>query len=285
MITSGIFIKAPTNKIWQAITDKNQMKGWYFDISDFELNSGSTFNFFESGGKNEYHHRCIIHEVVPNKKFSHTWTHPSHSKGESTVTWLLNETRNGTEVTLTHDGLENFADAGLAFAPENYQMGWDGLMVMLKNFIYGLRKRKFDIEINASANRVWECLLNHDTYRQWTNAFCEGSYYKGELKQGGRIHFLTPAGSGMYSNVIFYMPNKSVLFQHIGEIKNFEEQPVDEETEKWSGSFEQYTLTENKNKIILEAKVDLSPEHFGYFDQAFPKALLKLKEIAENIVN
>jgi hypothetical protein len=105
------------------------------------------------------------------------------------------------------------------------------------------------------------------------------------LKQGGRIHFLTPAGSGMYSNVIFYMPNKSVLFQHIGEIKNFEEQPVDEETEKWSGSFEQYTLTENKNKIILEAKVDLSPEHFGYFDQAFPKALLKLKEIAENIVN
>jgi len=281
MVTTSKFIKAPANRIWQAITDKKQMKEWYFDIPDFELKAGAVFNFFEPGGKNEYHHRCVVKEIVLNKKFSHTWTHPGHSKGESIVTWLLREKDNGTEVTLTHSGLENFADAGPAFAPENYQLGWEGLMAALKNFINGMKKHKFEIEINASAGRVWNSLLNDESYRVWTAPFCEGSYYKGEMKQGGRIHFLTPEGSGMYSNVIFYEPNKNVLFQHVGEIKNFEEQPLNEETEKWTGAFENYTIKETGNKVILEAEVDLAPEHLDYFDQAFPKGLLKLKEISE----
>ena len=281
MVTTSKFIKVPATKIWQAITDKNQMKEWYFEIPDFELKIGAVFNFFEPGGRNEYHHRCIVKEIVPEKKFSHTWTHPNHSKGESMLSWLLNEKDNGTEVTLMHDGLENFADAGPAFAPENYQMGWEGLLNALKNFLFGMRKKTYSIEINASAEKVWQNLLNEDSYRKWTTPFCEGSFYKGEMKQNGRIHFLTPDGSGMFSKVIFYEPNKHVMFKHIGEIKNFEEQPLNEETEKWSGAFESYRLTENHDTLILDASVDLTPEHISYFDQAFPKGLLKLKELSE----
>jgi len=32
MITSKAIIKEPASKVWQALTDKNQMKEWYFDI-------------------------------------------------------------------------------------------------------------------------------------------------------------------------------------------------------------------------------------------------------------
>lgn len=85
MVQSSINIKAYADKVWQALTDKNQMKGWYFDIPDFELSKGSIFNFYEPGDKNEFHHRCIIEEIVPNKNFSYTWFHPSHSKGDSLV--------------------------------------------------------------------------------------------------------------------------------------------------------------------------------------------------------
>ena len=28
---------APPEKVWKAITDKNAMKQWYFDIAEFEL--------------------------------------------------------------------------------------------------------------------------------------------------------------------------------------------------------------------------------------------------------
>ena len=29
-------VNAPVSKVWQAITDKNQMKQWYFDLKEFK---------------------------------------------------------------------------------------------------------------------------------------------------------------------------------------------------------------------------------------------------------
>lgn len=281
MITSKVTLKKPAAKVWQALTDKQQMKEWYFDIPDFELKKGAVFNFYEPGGANLFHHQCTILEIVPEKKFSHTWTHTERSKGVSVVTWLLSDKEGITDVTLEHRGTENFADAGSEFAPENYQMGWNGFMAVLKNYVYGLRKHIYEIEINALAAKVWDILLNPETYKKWTSVFSEGSYYKGELKPGGRLHFLTPAGNGMYGDIIFFTPDSYILFQHIGEIKNLKEQPVDEAAEKWTGSFESYKVEEKDGKTILTAEVDVDPKHAAYFDEAFPNGLKKIKAMAE----
>ena len=135
MISTKIVIKAPASTVWKALTDKSQMKEWYFDIPDFNLEEGATFYFYEPGGANEYHHRCQIREVIPHTKLSYTWRHPSHSKEESVVSWFLKEVDEGTEVILQHEGIENFADAGPAFARESYQVGWEELLLMLKNHI------------------------------------------------------------------------------------------------------------------------------------------------------
>lgn len=35
MLTVSYEIKAPVNKIWSALTNKDEMKIWYFDIPDF----------------------------------------------------------------------------------------------------------------------------------------------------------------------------------------------------------------------------------------------------------
>lgn len=281
MITSKVTIKVPASQIWQALTDKELMKEWYFDIPDFELREGAVFNFFEPGGANQFHHQCEIKEIVPNKKFSHTWTHPNKTKGISVVTWFLNEKEDATEVVLEHEGTENFYDAGPEFAPENYQMGWDGFMPVLKNYMYGMRKAVYEIEINATAEKVWDALLESENYKKWTAVFCPGSYLTGELNPGGRVHFLTPDGYGMYSDVVFYTPNQHVLFMHIGEVVNFEEQPLNEESEKWTGAFEGYTLKEKDGKILLIAEVDLNPDDKVRFDKTFPGGLEKVKEMAE----
>lgn len=281
MITSEIIIKAPISEIWRALTVQDQMKVWYFDIPDFVLEIGKTFNFYEPGAAKQYHHQCVIKEIEPNKKFSHTWTHPSHSKGESLLTWTLEDLGDATKVTLQHQGLENFADAGPGFEPENYQMGWDGYMAILKNFIYGIRKHTFTIEIDANASKVWKVLFDDQTYRIWTGVFCEGSYFTGDLKPGSRVHFLSPNGGGMYSDIVFCTLNQSVYFQHLGEIKDFVEQPIDEVTEKWSGSFENYILTEKEGKTQLLVEMDLTVDHLTYFEEAFPKALSRVKELSE----
>ena len=281
MITATISIKTQVQNVWQALTDKAQMKEWYFDIPDFGLKAGATFNFHEPGEARQFHHQCVIREIDPLRKFSHTWTHPALSKGESVVTWLLEEHNGATQVTLHHEGVENFADAGEAFAPENYQMGWNGFMAALKNYANGIRKHRYTIEIAAPAKKVWEVLLNEESYRTWTSVFCEGSYYTGKLKPGGRIHFLTPEGFGMYSDVIFLIPDSYVLFQHIGDIAGFEEQSVGEAAERWTGAFEGYTVTEKEGKTLLLAEVDLVPEQAAEFDKTFPKGLEKVKTLSE----
>ena len=283
MITTRIVIKDKASTVWQALTEKSQMKEWYFDIPDFELRVGATFNFYEPDDARQFHHRCTIREILPEKKFSHTWTHPSHSKGESVITWLLKEENGATHLTLQHEGIENFADAGPAFAAENYQVGWESFMFVLKNYIYGIRKHTCQADINATARMVWDVLFNDETYRRWTGVFSEGSCYKGELKQGGRVHFLTPEGSGMYADVIVFAPYTNLMFQHIGEVVGFVEKPMDEATEKWTGTIENYVLKENGPITTLIVEIDLTPENVEYFNDTFPKALAKVKALSEII--
>jgi uncharacterized protein YndB with AHSA1/START domain len=72
---------------------------------------------------------------VPDQKLVHTWAHPDFSPRVTTVTWLLQEKKDVTTVTLSHEGIENLHDAGPEFAPENYQIGWDKILANLKIFI------------------------------------------------------------------------------------------------------------------------------------------------------
>lgn len=127
-ITVTVTYNAPVDKVWTALTDKGQMKEWYFDIPDFVLKEGSAFNFYEPGDEKKYHHRGVIQEIKVNKKFQHTWTHPSHSKGESILTWELEPLGEKTKVTLTHAGIENFADGGKDFEKGNYEAGWNEIL-------------------------------------------------------------------------------------------------------------------------------------------------------------
>lgn len=135
IIVEGHFHASP-EKVWLALTDKDQMKQWYFDIPDFELKENTTFNFYEPGIAKKYHHRCTIKQIIPIRKLQHTWTHPGHSNGESLLTWELIEVGKDTHLTLTHSGIEQFADAGVDFARENYEVGWKEIVgKSLKEFL------------------------------------------------------------------------------------------------------------------------------------------------------
>ncbi|MGH2666795.1 SRPBCC family protein [Flavobacterium sp.] len=142
---------------------------------------------------------------------------------------------------------------------------------------------EFKIEINASAATVWKALWEDQNYRQWTTAFCDGSYAKTDWKEGSRVHFLAPAGDGMYSTIETLVPNKKMFFSHIGEIKNFEEQPLNDETRQWSGARENYTLSENNGTTTLQVDLDITEKYADYFKGAFPKGLTLVKEIAEKL--
>ncbi len=75
-ITVQYKINASVEKVWKALTDKYEMKSWYFDIQDFDLKSGKVFNFYEPGGANKYHHQGEVLEVIPNHRLKHSWSLP-----------------------------------------------------------------------------------------------------------------------------------------------------------------------------------------------------------------
>ena len=100
--------KAPVEKVWEAITDKDQTKQWYFDMPAFKPEVGTEFSFSGTGTDGtEYIHLCKVTEVIPNKKLSHTWTYKDQ-QGASLLTWELFEEGENTRVKLTHEGLESF---------------------------------------------------------------------------------------------------------------------------------------------------------------------------------
>ncbi|HZJ37250.1 MAG TPA: SRPBCC domain-containing protein [Gillisia sp.] len=145
-----------------------------------------------------------------------------------------------------------------------------------------MERLNFSIKIKATREKVWKVLWDDKTYRLWTSVFVEGSYAETDWKEGGKALFLTPAGDGMYSKIVRNKKNEFMSFKHLGVVKNFKELPRDEETLKWSGSMENYRLTETDGETELLLEIDASKEHQNYFKETFPKALEKVKEISES---
>jgi uncharacterized protein YndB with AHSA1/START domain len=130
--------EAPIAKVWKAITDKNDMKQWYFDLSEFKPEVGFEFTFVGGDGKKSFLHLCKVVEVIPGKKLKHSWRYDGF-EGNSFVTWeLFEETTNRTRVKLTHEGLETFPQDTTDFATKNFITGWTSILgTSLLNFVEG----------------------------------------------------------------------------------------------------------------------------------------------------
>ncbi|MEO8765211.1 MAG: SRPBCC domain-containing protein [Ginsengibacter sp.] len=119
--------KASVAKVLKAITDKDEMKQWYFDIPAFKPEVGFEFNFTAGDGKKSYLHLCKILEVIPGKKLSYSWRYDQHP-GNSIVTIELFADGNNTRLKLTHTGLETFPQNDPSFAPESFAKGWNHII-------------------------------------------------------------------------------------------------------------------------------------------------------------
>ncbi len=98
---------APVEKIWKAITDKDQMKEWYFDLSAFKPEVGFEFQFTGGNEDKTFLHLCKITDVVIEKKLRYSWRYEGY-EGISFVTFELFPDGNKTKLRLTHEGLETF---------------------------------------------------------------------------------------------------------------------------------------------------------------------------------
>ena len=134
---------ASIHDIWKALTEKEWMKQWYFDLVEFKAEVGFAFQF--SGGpspEKQYLHLCEITEVIPEKKLSYTWRYDGY-EGNSLLTFELFTEESKTRLVLTHEGLETFPASNPDFDKKNFEIGWTAFIhTSLVNFLKTIQNEK-----------------------------------------------------------------------------------------------------------------------------------------------
>lgn len=123
-------------RVWKALTDKDEMKLWYFDLPDFKPEVGCEFQFM--GGPSDdrqYKHLCRVAEVVPDKKIAYSWQYEGY-QGNTLVSFELFDEGAHTRLKLTHEGLETFPADVPDLAKENFVEGWTWIIgTSLKEYL------------------------------------------------------------------------------------------------------------------------------------------------------
>lgn len=140
-----------------------------------------------------------------------------------------------------------------------------------------MKKLSFEIQISAPPEKVWSVLWDEISYRQWTTAFTEGSFYQGTLEEGSIVKFFDPNNNGMYSRVVKNIANTEMKFLHLGEIYDGIEVP-----QQWGEATEAHILEENEEGTQLIIKIQTPEEFKEFFEEKFPKALGIIKNLSEN---
>ena len=151
-----------------------------------------------------------------------------------------------------------------------------------------MEKIEFSQQINASARKVYETMLglsDKNTYEQWTAEFNPTSTYKGSWDKGGTIYFIGTdeegKRGGMIAEIAENIPHEFVSIRHYGILDGDEEITSGEQVEKWSGGFENYSFYETDGMTTVKVEMNTTEDFRDYFNQAWPKALNKLKDIIE----
>lgn len=150
-----------------------------------------------------------------------------------------------------------------------------------------MQKIHFSIFINAPKEKVWNTMLNKETYQLWTKAFSSNSTFEGTWEQGSKILFIGTDENGenmggMVSRIAEARPYEFMSIEHVGMIdKNGVEDTTSDEVRKWVPAFENYTFNEKDGGTEVVIDQDMQPEYKEMFDGMWPKALETLKELCE----
>lgn len=146
-----------------------------------------------------------------------------------------------------------------------------------------MEKQNFNITIDAPREKVWDVLWGDTTYPEWTSAFAEGSRVETDWEEGSKALFAGPDNGGMVSTIAENRPNEFLSIRHVGIVNDGVGNFDSETANGWAGALENYTLKSAGGKTELFVDMDITEEYREYFQNAWPKALRKVKELAERV--
>jgi uncharacterized protein YndB with AHSA1/START domain len=128
--------KSSPEKIWKALTVREEMRLWYFELEEFVPEVGFEFRFWGGTETRQYLHICKITEVVAGRKLCYTWSYDG-IPGETILCFEIEKVgKDVTKLKLIHSGFETFPADNTDLAPGNFDEGWTHILgTSLKNYL------------------------------------------------------------------------------------------------------------------------------------------------------
>ena len=135
-VTCEIFIAAPRERVFEALTNPVQAAQWWGDHSRYYMHgfsmdvrpggNWSTTGHSATSGDIQVHGEFL--EVDPPRRLCYTWISSWLPKATK-VLWELESHNGGTSLKLTHNGF-----AGDTEATKNHAHGWNLALVWLQSY-------------------------------------------------------------------------------------------------------------------------------------------------------
>ncbi len=117
--------KSTISKVWDAITDENKMRKWYFEnMKSFKPVVGFETEFTAQSNGIDYLHIWKITDVVSEKRITYKWKFGGFP-GEALVTFEISKDNNLTKLRLTEVGIESFPQNDPDFSRKSWIDGWN----------------------------------------------------------------------------------------------------------------------------------------------------------------
>jgi uncharacterized protein YndB with AHSA1/START domain len=137
VVTSEIFIAAPRERVFEALTDPKQAIQWWgqndrYHLTEFYIDPRVGGKWSTSGGSMKMGDISVHGELLeldPPRRLAYTWI-ASWMPKTTTVVWELENQNGGTLVKLTHTGF-----AGDAEQANNHTIGWNLVLGWLQGYV------------------------------------------------------------------------------------------------------------------------------------------------------
>jgi uncharacterized protein YndB with AHSA1/START domain len=276
-------INAPISKVWEMWTMPSHICRWNFATPEWCCPSCK--NDLVLGGKLEsrmeakdgsfgFDFWCTYNDIQVEKNLALTM-------GDGRK-WLV-EFESNADGTLVTEHFEPESEN----PREMQEGGWQAILNNFKAYVESkpFQKLTYTVNIDKPKDHVFHTMLAPSSYAEWTSVFTPSSHYDGEWKEGAKMRFLATDAdgklNGMLSKIWKVVPNEMVVIEHHGDIINNEEMTTGEFIDQWSGALEKYFYEDNGSGTTLKVELDSVPAFFSFFEEQYPKALLKLKEVCE----
>lgn len=276
-------IFAPVNQVWTAYLSPRHIVKWNRASPDWhtpsaknELEPGGSFSYRMEAkdGSMGFDFEGVFQKVEPNELISYLM-----ADGRE-VTVEFDDLNEKTRVSVTFDAEEMNSE-------ELQREGWKAILDNFKKHVESFQhdSMHFEIEIDAPVSKVFELMLGDKSYRDWTSAFSPGSYFKGDWTKGSKILFLGPGPDGkeggMVSRIAEHVRDKYISIEHLCLYSDGQEITSGPIAESFMGATENYSFVDKQGKTLVKVDMETGGEYKEMFEEMWPKALQRLKEICE----